>query len=129
MPETEEITSSVSDAELEILQVLWDESPKTAQDIIKKMHGHPSTVKTLINRLLKKGALGFEEKNRKYHYFPTIKKQAFYQVKTQSFLNRFFNGGVTPLVSFFTSQKKLSEKEIQELKQLIEKMEAENEKP
>ena len=124
---TEHITASVTDAELEIMQVLWEESPRTAQDIIQCLNAHPSTVKTLINRLLKKGALAFEEKNRKYHYYPTVEKEAFYQEKTQSFLNRFFDGGVTPLVSFFTNNKKLSDKEIEELKQLIEKMEADNE--
>lgn len=127
MSKKKNIPRTISDAEAEILMLLWEESPLTAQQIIARLDGHPSTVKTLINRLLKKQALSFHEENRKYHYYPTVDKKDFYQVKTQSFLNRFFDGGVTPLVSFFTSQKKLSEKEITELKQLIEKMEAENE--
>lgn len=126
MSKTEQITASVTDAELEILQVLWNESPLSAQDIIQRLDAHPSTVKTLINRLLKKEAVAFHEENRKYHYYPTVNKKDFYQVRTKSFLNRFFDGGVTPLVSFFTSQNKLSDKEIEELKQLIEKMEADN---
>lgn len=128
MKSADKIVHAVSDAELDILQLLWTESPLTAQELIERTGGHPSTVKTMINRLLKKKALRFEEQNRKYHYYPAVDKKHFYREKTQSFLNRFFEGGVTPLVSFFNSQNKISEQEIEELKELIRKMEADNEK-
>jgi predicted transcriptional regulator len=126
MPDTKAIANTISEAELDVLQQLWEQSPLSAQDIIRRLDGHPSTVKTLINRLLKKGAIGFHEKNRKYHYFPVIEKSDFYQLKTKSFLNRFFGGEVTPLVSFFSNHNKIDEKDLAELKQLIEKMEADH---
>lgn len=130
MASLKEIAASISDAEVVILQQLWSEAPLSAQDIIERLkrHGtvHPKTIKTLINRLLNKGALKYKEENRKYLYIPVVTKADFYRVKTESFLNKFFDGELSPLVSFFSSQKKLSEKQIEELKRLVDKLEAEN---
>ena len=121
---------TISDAEMEILLVLWRKSPLSADGIILQLQrhkdAHPKTTKTLINRLLGKKALGFHEKNRKYHYYPLIDKVDFYRHKTDNFLQRFFDGQLTPLVSFFSQQKKLSEEDLKELKSLIEKMEADD---
>jgi BlaI family transcriptional regulator, penicillinase repressor len=128
MANSNEIAATVSDAEVEVLQQLWLEAPLSAQDIIDRLEkqrgAHPKTVKTLINRLLNKGALSYQEENRKYLYFPLIKKEDFYRTKTESFLGKFFEGDLLPLVSLFSSQKKFSKKQINELKQLIEKLEA-----
>lgn len=130
MASIKEIAASISDAEVVILQQLWAEAPLSAQEIIERLgrHGtvHPKTIKTLINRLLNKGALKFKEENRKYLYIPVVKKADFYRVKTESFLDKFFDGELSPLVTFFSSQKKLSEKQIEELKQLVDKLEADN---
>ena len=130
MASLKEIIASISDAEVEVLKQLWTEAPLSAQDIIERMeqggNAHPKTIKTLINRLLTKGALRFKEDNRKYLYFPVVKKTDFYRLKTESFLNKFFDGELSPLVSFFSSQKKLSDKQIEELRQLIDKLEADN---
>jgi BlaI family penicillinase repressor len=130
MATIKEIAASISDAEMVVLQQLWDEAPLSAQEIIERLkrHGtvHPKTIKTLINRLLNKGAVRFKEENRKYLYMPVLKKTDFYRIKTESFLNKFFDGELSPLLSFFSSQKKLSEKQIEELKQLVDKLEADN---
>lgn len=134
MANQEKIAASVSDAEIEVLQQLWEQAPLSAQEIIERLQRqkaedvHPKTIKTLINRLLKKGALDFEEKQRKYYYSPLIHREAFYAQRTSSFLNKFFNGEVAPLVSYFSQQKKLDDKDIAELKQLIEKLEDDHDK-
>lgn len=122
--------AAISDAEMKILQVLWRKSPLPADGIIEQLQrhkdAHPKTTKTLINRLLKKNALGFHEKNRKYHYYPLIEKVDFYSHKTDNFLQRFFDGQLTPLVSFFSEEKTLSEEDLKELKALIQKIEADD---
>jgi predicted transcriptional regulator len=127
MASLKEIAASVSDAEVEVLQMLWKQSPRTAQDIIDSLESggssHPKTVKTLINRLLNKGAIKFKEENRKYLYYPVVKKKDFYGVKTESFLNKFFGGELSPLVSFFSSHKKLTAREINELRKLLDEQE------
>jgi BlaI family penicillinase repressor len=130
MASIKEITASISDAEVEVLRQLWEEAPLSAQEIIERMekngNAHPKTIKTLINRLLNKGALRFKEENRKYMYIPVVKKADFYRIRTESFLNKFFDGELSPLVSFFSSQKKLSDKQIEELRQLVDKLEGDN---
>ena len=69
-------TISISTAEKEIMEILWDESPmdagEIAQHLKKKKDVHPNTVKTLLSRLVKKQAVAFHEKNRKYHYYPIL---------------------------------------------------------
>jgi BlaI family penicillinase repressor len=130
MVSMKDIAASITDAEVVVLQQLWNESPLAAQEIIERLgrHGtvHPKTIKTLINRLLNKGALRYKEENRKYLYVPVLKKTDFYRIKTESFLNKFFDGELSPLVTFFSSQKKLSEKQIEELKQLVDRLEADS---
>lgn len=134
MTSKEQLAQSITDAETEILQALWDEQPLSAQQIIDRLEAdaplstHPKTIKTLINRLLKKGALGFHESERKYFYYPLITRETFFAHKTTSFLDRFFDGELTPMVSFFSQQKKLDEKDLAELKELIRKLEADNDR-
>ena len=133
MKDKAKLALAISDAELEVLQQLWDKHPLSAQDIIERLQidapvsTHPKTVKTLINRLLKKGALGFEERERKYFYYPLIERETFFAHKTSHFVERFFDGELTPMVSFFSKQKKLDGKDLAELKELIRKLEADHE--
>jgi predicted transcriptional regulator len=134
MTDKAQLAQAITDAEIEILQTLWDEQPLSAQQIIERLQAdaplssHPKTVKTLINRLLKKGALGFQERERKYFYYPLIARETFFAHKTSNFLDRFFDGELTPMVSFFSQQKKLDEKDLAELKELIRKLEADNDR-
>ena len=118
--------SSIGPAELEVLKILWDSSPLDADSIILRLDSnqstHPRTVKTLLNRLVKKKAIGFKEEGRKYHYFAILDRDTYFRYETQSFLNRCFDGQLSPLVSYFAKQNKLSDKDIAELERLIELM-------
>lgn len=120
----------ISAAEIEILQVLWQQSPLSADQIVdrlqQKKDTHPRTAKTLLNRLLKKQALGFHEKNRKYHYYPLIDKTDFYREQSDAFLENFFDGRLTPLISLFSERNKLNDDDLNELKMLIEKIEGDD---
>lgn len=120
----------ISAAEIEILQVLWQQSPLSADQIVdrlqQKKDTHPRTAKTLLNRLLKKQALGFHEKNRKYHYYPLINKTDFYREQSDAFLENFFDGRLTPLISLFSERNRLSDDDLNELKMLIEKIEGDD---
>lgn len=124
-----QIAASVSNAELDVLQQLWLQAPLSAQDIIERLAEHqptvhPTTVRTLISRLLKKEALSYTEQHRKYYYSPAISRDEFYKQRTKSFVDRLFDGELTPLVSYYCRQKPLGEKDLAELKALIEQMEA-----
>lgn len=120
----------VSQAELEVLKVLWQQAPATANQVVDALadasQWHEKTVKTLLNRLVAKGAVSFEKDGRAYLYSPVL-QQADYQFKeSQSFIQRVFSGRIAPLVAGFAQQDKLAKQDIAELKQLIARWEQEN---
>jgi len=113
----------ITDSEKLLMDVLWQSSPQTAKEIIGQLDSHvdwhEKTVKTLLNRLLKKEAVGFEKQGREYLYFPVLKEQDYIKGASENFLNRVFNGSVSSLVAAFTKNEKLSAKDIDELKTLL----------
>ena len=129
--ENHEIVQSISTAESRVMQVLWSDEPLPAEKIIARLEqngpAHPKTIKTLLNRLVKKGALGFEEKGRKYHYFTRVDEADFYRLKSKSFLDKYFNGELSPLISLFSQGGNISPEDAAELRKLVEKLEAEDE--
>ncbi len=122
--------SSISPAEVEILKILWDEAPLTADAIISRLgtnqSTHPRTVKTLLNRLVKKNAISFSEEGRRYHYFPVLDRESFYKQETHSFLERLFDGQLSPLISHFAKRNRLTDKDLDELESLIKKIKEQN---
>lgn len=95
-------------------------------EIQKTQTSHPSTVKTLIHRLLNKKAISFKEKSRKYFYSPRIDKDKFYGDESNSFLQNYFEGKMVPFISFFSEKNDISAEELSELKSLIERLEQKN---
>ncbi len=81
-----------------------------------------ATVKTLINRLLKKKALGATRDGRRFLYRPLVAREAYVQAESQGLLDRLFDGRLAPLVSHFTETRALSAEDIAELKRLIAEM-------
>ena len=119
----------ISNAELSVMQVLWQRQPLSANDVVAALGNekdwHEKTVKTLLNRLVSKGALGFDKEGRAYAYFPLITQHDYQLEQSQSFVKRLFSGRVAPLVAGFASQNKLSADDVAQLKQLIESWEQE----
>lgn len=113
----------ISNAELAVMQVLWQRQPLSANDVVAALGDdkdwHEKTVKTLLNRLVSKGALGFDKDGRAYLYFPLIAEQDYQLEQSRSFVERIFSGRIAPLVAGFASQNKLSADDVAQLKQLI----------
>lgn len=120
----------ISKTELEVLQAIWQGAPVDASTVIARLNEqkpwHEKTVKTLISRLVKKGALGFNQAGRQYQYYPLISEADYQAQATQSFVSRLFNGRISPLVAGFAKQESLTESDIDELKQLISDWEKNN---
>jgi len=116
----------ITDSEKYLMDVLWQSSPQTAKGIIghldSEIEWHEKTVKTLLNRLLKKDAIGFEKQGREYLYFPILKQQDYIDGASESFLNKVFNGNVSSLVAAFAKSEKLSTHDINELKSLLKEI-------
>jgi BlaI family transcriptional regulator, penicillinase repressor len=115
---------AISEAESVVMQVFWARGALTSDQVVDALFGkekwQEATVKTLLNRLLKKGALRARKDNRRYIYAPVLSRAAWVSAESQGFLNRIFGGRVAPLVSYFSEQKKLSKQDIEDLKRLIQ---------
>ncbi|MEH6384553.1 MAG: BlaI/MecI/CopY family transcriptional regulator [Colwellia sp.] len=122
--------SEITNTEFEVLEALWVKHPATANNIIEQLNKnkpwHDKTVKTLINRLVKKEAIGFEKQNRHYLYFPLLERTAYTEMQSQSFIERLFSGRVSPLVAGFAKTNNLKKEDVDELKLLISKWEQDN---
>lgn len=116
----------ISNAESVIMEALWDRSPLAAEDITVSVAGPQgwteATVKTLINRLLNKGAVAAEKDGRRYLYRPVMQRNAYVTSESEGLLSRLFDGKLAPLVSHFSEQQKLTLEDIAELKALIERL-------
>lgn len=117
----------LSKAEFEVLEALWKDYPASASDIIARISNdnswHEKTIKTLLSRMTKKGAVEFEKQGRQYIYTPTIARADYTLKQSKSFLERFFSGRIAPLVSGFAKSEALSQQDIDELKNVINEWE------
>lgn len=116
--------SQISDAEWDVMRIIWLNSPLTAAEIIDRISDHktwnPKTVRTLIGRLVQKEALGCDKSGKEYRYFPLIQEDECVQAESRSFLNRIFGGSLKPMMAHFIEHEKLSPEDIQELKALLQ---------
>lgn len=119
---------SISEAESAVMEVLWSRHPLAADDIVavlrRERDWQDATIKTLIGRLLKKGAVSATQEGRRYLYSPTLEREAWLTQESSSMLERLFGGRVAPLVAHFSKQRKLSKRDIAELRRIIDEMES-----
>lgn len=117
---------SISEAESVVMEVLWQTSPLATEDVVAALKSRQDwqepTIKTLLSRLLKKGAIRAEKDGRRYLYFPVLRREQWLSRETKALLDRLFDGRVAPLVAHFSQQRKLTKKDLAELKQLIEEL-------
>jgi len=117
-------TPPITDAEWEVMSVLWERSPATALEIIEtvreKMEWHPKTVKTLLSRLVRKGVLRYRTEGNRYVYSPAIARQRYVKQESQSFVERVFGGEATPALMHFVRTTDLSKDDIEELRRLLD---------
>ena len=115
----------ISESEWVVMKAIWSENPITANRIVENLSGScswsPKTIKTLLNRLVQKGAVGFESKARVYNYFPLIEQAVFVKEESRSFLKRVFGGAMNPMLATLVESEDLSEEDIKELKRILEK--------
>jgi len=124
-------TPKISEAEWEVMKVLWKTSPRTANDIVKELTGKTAwkreTIRTLINRLVSKKVLKFEKKGRQYHYCPRVNEAECIRAETESFVRRFGAGSIEPMLAAFVEEKELSAERIARLRQLLDEKAASTE--
>lgn len=120
----------ISEAESAVMEILWRRSPLAAEEVVsaldKSQDWQEATIKTLLNRLLKKGAIRAVKDGRRYLYTPLLARADWVQSQSEGLLDRLFGGRVAPLVAHFFERRKLTRKDIAELKRLIGEIDDEN---
>src|SRR5438067_7414270 len=105
-------TPNISDAEWDVIKVIWDGGPQTAGKIVASLEGQkhwrPRTVKTLLARLVKKGAVKSLIQQKRYVYRAAITRQLAARQEARSFLSRVFDGALVPALVTFLKETDLS---------------------
>jgi BlaI family transcriptional regulator, penicillinase repressor len=111
----------ISEAEWEIMKRLWQSAPQSALQLASELAGTwtESTVKTLLNRLVRKGALTYEAQGKAYLYSPAVSQEECRAAESISFLERVFDGSPSPLLAHFVNTHPLSDAELAELEKLV----------
>jgi len=116
----------ISEAESIVMDVLWQQQPLAAEDVVAALaegqQWQEATIKTLLNRLLNKGAIAAEKQGRRYLYTPVLKREDWLIDESEGLLDRLFGGRIAPLVAHFSEHRKLSRKDIAELRKLLEEI-------
>jgi len=105
------------------MEILWQESPLSSGDVVGRLHAqgwNEKTVKTFLNRLVKKKVVSFTRDGRRYLYSPSVARNEVLSEESSGFLNRVFNGDMKELLATFVQNKQLSNDELEYLKNLLD---------
>ena len=114
----------LSQKEEELMQHLWELEKAFMKDLLElypEPKPAPSTVATLLKRMTQKGFVGYEQMGRSREYYPLVAKSDYFSKHVNGLIKKFFDDSAAQFASFFTSETQLSEKELKELKTLVEK--------
>ena len=113
----------ISESEWLVMKVIWDENPISSNRVVDILSDstrwNPKTIKTLLSRLVKKGAVGHESEGRSYLYYPLIEESVLVKAESKSFLTRVFRGALKPMIATMVESEELSEEELEELRSLL----------
>jgi predicted transcriptional regulator len=122
------VPERISDAEHAVMEVLWDESPLTAQDVAERVDPakgwSANTVKTLLGRLLAKTVIGHEADGRRYLYRPLVARDDYVSGESRRLIDRLFGGKLTPLVAHLAERDELTAQDIAEIEALLQELKA-----
>jgi BlaI family penicillinase repressor len=117
----------ISDAEWEAMKIVWEKPPVSASDVAdilaKTRKWSPRTTKTVLNLLVKKGALTYVEDGRRFLFKPRISQEECVKQATKSFISRVFDGATAPLLVHFVKSAELSSDDIEQLKKILKEKE------
>ena len=114
----------IAESEWRVMQVLWENGSQTANDVVNALSGEvkwkPRTIKTLISRLVKKGAVKITEEGYRYRYSAAVEESACVRSETKSFVRRVYQDAMTPVLAAFIEDADLSDKEIDDIQRILD---------
>jgi BlaI family penicillinase repressor len=115
----------ISDAEWIVMNLIWRSSPIEAAEVVDQIAAangwSQATVKTMLHRLVRKGALATAQNGKKYLYSPAVRREACVRQASRSFLERVFGGDATPALIHFVKAAKLTATDVEEIRALLDK--------
>jgi len=118
------VLPQISEAEFEVMKIVWKYAPISTNEItdrlLKTTSWSPKTIQTLIKRLVNKHALTYEKQSRVFVYTPLVQENEYIGHESNSFLNRYYNGDITAMLSNYIENDRLSEADINKLRSLLE---------
>lgn len=113
----------ISEAEFEVMKVIWKYAPISTNEVTEKLtqttDWSPKTIQTMLKRLVNKKALTYEKQSRVFVYTPLIQQDEYIRQKSNSFLDRFYDGNIVSMLSSYLKDEKLSDSEIDSLRGLL----------
>lgn len=126
------VLPQISEAEFEVMKLVWKYAPINTNEITERLTKtttwSPKTIQTLIKRLVTKGALTYEKQSRVFVYTPLVDETEYIGQESSSFLNRYYDGDITAMLSTYIKNDKLTESEIDALRSLLSKQSKKGEK-
>jgi predicted transcriptional regulator len=121
------LSIAITEAEALVMEVLWRaDSPVSSEAVFdtlgKQQKWQETTVKTLLGRLLRKGAIRAERDHRRYLYSPVLSREQWLSFESKRLLNRLFGGRLAPLVAHFGQHHRLTRQDLADLKRLVAEM-------
>lgn len=115
----------ISEAEYEVMRIIWKYAPISTNEIVEKLEAttswNPKTIQTLIKRLVTKRAVTYEKEHRMFVYTPLVGESEYISQESSTFLKKYYNGNISTMLSAYLDNDKLSESEIDDLRKLLEK--------
>lgn len=116
------MSNRVSESEKLVMEVLWQESPLSSTEVVARLaeqDWNEKTVKTFLNRLVKKRVVSYQKDGRRYLYTPLVAREVFLTEESEGFLNKVFKGDMKELLATFVQNKQLSTQELDYLRGLL----------
>jgi BlaI family penicillinase repressor len=115
---------SITVAESLVMKLLWARSPLKSEELIAELgpseNWSETTVRTLLARLVRKGAVAAEPEGRRFLYRPLISQADYLHSESKGLIERLFQGQIGPFVAQFSEREKLSATDVAHLKRLIQ---------
>ena len=112
----------ISEAEFEVMKIVWNNSPQTLPEILDRLKGtdwSKTTIQTYLARLVKKGALSTKRQGKGYLYYPAVSESDCQLAESRNFLSRVYDGSLSKMVMGFVKNGNLSNEELNELKSFL----------
>lgn len=105
------------------MNILWDQSPQTASEVIRSLQEHsdwkPKTIRTLLDRLVQKNVVGVNREQKVYTFYPLYSQKDCQHAEAESFLKRIYGGTLKSMLVQFIQEDSLTEEDIQELRSML----------